>query len=341
MACSIRRSLFLIAVLLVASTGASAADGAHEIHSACVAQGCFPGDAAGLPVEITTAGRYVLTSNLTLPTVFETGIFVRTNDVTLDLNGFRIAGPNACTYSNGSLTCDALGLSYGVFSDTGVVRTEVRGGSVVGAGLIGVSVGDHSIVRDLRLSWNAGGAVSLGKGSVARDCVVTQNGDGLASTPSAAIGGALGVGIVGNTVFQNRGDGISATTGARIERNVVYENGGSGIETGTGSRIVENNVYENGSHGITSQGGAVQSNSVISNGRDGITVTGSGSRVSGNTVRLNGSGSPIHGVGLQLDAFTTYSDNTVTSNDVSQVVGGVNLGGNYCVGTGTTAATCP
>ena len=91
--------LWRIALLALGlSSPALAVDGMLEINQACaVSTGCFSGDAAGLPVTITAAGSYRLTSNLTVPDENTDGIVVSANDISIDLNGFGIIGPVTCS----------------------------------------------------------------------------------------------------------------------------------------------------------------------------------------------------------------------------------------------------
>ena len=85
--------LFSLSLALGASFAGSAlaGDGSREINQACADNtGCFTGDATGLPVKITGAGSYRLTSNLIVPDENTTGIEVSTSDVSIDMNGFAI-----------------------------------------------------------------------------------------------------------------------------------------------------------------------------------------------------------------------------------------------------------
>src|SRR5262245_3116596 len=54
------------------------------------------GDAAGFPVTISEPGSYRLNSNLVVTDASVTVIEITANDVTLDLAGFSIIGPNSC-----------------------------------------------------------------------------------------------------------------------------------------------------------------------------------------------------------------------------------------------------
>jgi hypothetical protein len=78
---------------LAARSDARLADGRLEISQACASVGCFPGDVAGFPVTITAPGSYVLTGDLVFSTPVGTavnGIEIRSDDVSIDLNGFAI-----------------------------------------------------------------------------------------------------------------------------------------------------------------------------------------------------------------------------------------------------------
>jgi hypothetical protein len=79
---------------------------------------------------------------------------------------------------------------------------------------------------------------------------------------------------------------------------------------------------------------------VTGNASDGINATGGGCRISGNALR--GNGTTYGGSGLNIDAESTYRDNTITNNITGAVTGGgVNMGDNYCAGTGVNLSSCP
>ena len=89
-------SIALVAAMAAASAGA--ADGVSEINQArALAGGVTPGDVPGFPVTIDASGSYRLTGDLTAPDLDTTAIGVTADDVTIDLNGFAIIGPNDCT----------------------------------------------------------------------------------------------------------------------------------------------------------------------------------------------------------------------------------------------------
>lgn len=94
---------------------ALAVDGAREINQACVATGCFPGDAPGFPVEITDYGQFILTGNLRVTNENTTAIRVQVPNVSIDLGGFVIYGPTRCI--GAPMICSPLGSGRGIDLD--------------------------------------------------------------------------------------------------------------------------------------------------------------------------------------------------------------------------------
>jgi hypothetical protein len=85
-----------------------------------LAGGVTPGDAPGFPVTISQPGSYRLSGNPTVPDLNTTAIHITADRVTLDLNGFSISGPAACT--SRPTTCPAPGRGVGVQRDEPVTR---------------------------------------------------------------------------------------------------------------------------------------------------------------------------------------------------------------------------
>ena len=81
--------LILIFLVLVLAAPALAVDGVLEINQTAVEA------AGGFPYTINAPGNYVLTSDLTVTTDV-TALLIVADDVTIDLNGFRIAGNSSC-----------------------------------------------------------------------------------------------------------------------------------------------------------------------------------------------------------------------------------------------------
>lgn len=306
-----RYTLGISIFLAVMSASAQASDGVLEINQACaVNTGCFSGDTAGFPVTINgSAGRsYRLTSGLNARDADLTFIQINTNDVTVDLGGFRIACVAFSPPSTLAPCGDTGGTGSGISANS-VTGVEVRNGSIVGMGFRGVSVSGGSVVRGLRLSENGEDGINC-----VSDCTIS-----------------------GNIVHKNGRHGIAGGVGSTVSGNTANGNGDTGVLSDIGSTISGNTANGNGGAGITAAvGSTISGNTASDNGRDGI-VALPGSNVRGNTVRQN------LGVGLSLDATAAYSENAVSGNASGTVGGGNNRGGNYCAcpSPQVCSATCP
>ena len=101
----------LLLSLLGVSSLVIADDGVFAINDVCDGFGCFPGDAGGFPITITTSGSYQLTSNIVSGSTTINAIEINADNVTLDLNGFSIIGPRTCTGDNATLVCTNSGMT--------------------------------------------------------------------------------------------------------------------------------------------------------------------------------------------------------------------------------------
>jgi len=198
--------------LLVLPRPGLARDGVVLISQACAdsATGCFAGDAAGLPVEITVAGSYRLTSNLSLGGAPQ-GILVSADDVTVDLGGFVIQGPGTC--GGTPVTCSGTASTSGVSAGNGD-RVVVRNGTIRGVAF-GVNVGAGGVLEGLR--------------------VVEVSDIGLLGQLEAAR-------IVDNVVSTAEAIAISAGPGSLVARNTVRDCGTFGLflqaDTGYGQNEI-------------------------------------------------------------------------------------------------------
>src|SRR5262249_23789179 len=88
-------------------------------------------NAGGFPLKITAPGSYKLFSNLVVPANAD-GILIQSNDVTLDLNGFTIAGGVVC--DAGGFTCsptptrDTTGVQAILNSTSNIFGVTIRNG---------------------------------------------------------------------------------------------------------------------------------------------------------------------------------------------------------------------
>jgi hypothetical protein len=186
--------------LLAVSFRAGAVDGVIEMNDDCAAFGCFTGDDPGYPITITAPGSYRLTSDLETGSTSTTLVEVTADSVSIDLNGFSMAGPVTC--SGSSLSCSATGSGHGI--DAGNRENiTIRNGTVRGMGNDGIRV-----CRGARLA----------------DLTVAENGDrGIeAQCPGAR--------LTNVAVRENGGNGVSLGFGTSyLTDSTVFNNGGQGV----------------------------------------------------------------------------------------------------------------
>lgn len=150
------KSLPLLAALITAGLTPSAWAQKAINNAAALAGGVTPGDTAGYPVTLSEPGHYVLTSALTVP-ANKPAIVIDAPNVTLDLNGYRIAGPSICSASSkGMVACAPYHTGVGV--RVNAVNVQIRNGTLVGFdhGVVSHERGVH--LQDLTLSQNRMGA---------------------------------------------------------------------------------------------------------------------------------------------------------------------------------------
>lgn len=254
-----RIPISVVAVLLL-TTPALASDGVLEISQSCATQGgCFAGDTAGFPVTITQSGSYHLTSNLSVP-LNVTAIQIDSINVTLDLEGFIVSGPNVCT-GYATTGCTVTAGNSGISS--GQYLVVVRNGSVTGMGGDCIHLdGPSSTVERVRiLSCGGTGVLLSGTGRVTESFSGGNYGNGI----SLGDGGSA----EGNESRANRLSGIS-TFGTRLSSGIfgnrVFDNGLGGISVtpGPGTLVGRNVVSANASSSIT--GGAISTGDNLCNG---------------------------------------------------------------------------
>jgi len=284
-----------------------AADGVLEINQACAANsGCFPGDGAGFPVRISASGSYVLTSNLTLSSANDTAINIVSDYVTVDLNGFEIAGVNVCS-GGPPPTCSPNGAGSGISSNNDGIL--VRNGTIRGMGDHGIFLGNTNFrarVENMRVTGNRRGMQV--NGAVINSLVVFHEEWGVLSARE----------VRDCTVEDNGGTGIAVTTGEAclVSGNLVQRNGGdAGIFiTGAGSRCVvrDNIVKENAAFGITAgQRSVVLANTITGHPSFGLSITFGG--YGQNVIRDNNGGNAnpqVTGDGLEIGTNVCGNDTT-------------------------------
>lgn len=252
----------------------AASDGALEIHRACVATGCFPGDAPGFPVEITVAGSYRLTSNLQVPDESTTAIVIPADDVVLDLGGFTLSGITTCGPGVPD-PCSPTGGGNGVAGSGR--RTTLVGGNVRGMGGAGILlVGGLQRVEGIHATSNGGDGIELVTGGgVVRDCTSLRNGGAGIEVDAAAV-------VHGNVAAVNNGAGFAGGVGGVFRGNSASGNGGLGLELGAGSVAIGNSLTDNVAAGLSGPAAAGYGDNALSGNGDGTPA----GQVAGNPTQL-------------------------------------------------------
>jgi parallel beta-helix repeat protein len=184
-----------------------------------------------LPRTITAQGSYIINKNLTST---GNGIVVKANNVTIDLNGYNIAGNNAGTY-------------YGVYMN-GRSNVEIRNGTIRNFGSHGIyeqsdSGRSHRVIN-VRVMNNKGSGIYLNGGNhMVKDCTASNNG-------TYGIYVFYGATVSGNTAAYNVNHGITADAGSTVSGNTASSNGQDGIFASVGSTVKNNTAYLNGNFGI-------------------------------------------------------------------------------------------
>jgi hypothetical protein len=262
------RLLAVVGVLTVSlAAPAWAVDGVIEINQASV-------KAAGkFPFVISQSGSYRLTSNLDVTdatarpsgTAAEntTAIQVMADNVTIDLNGFSILGPNVCTGFPPSqpVTCNHNGSGMGIVSPE-TTRTTLANGVVSGLGADGVRLGNFARIEKVHVENNG------------------SNGIEILSTLGENT-------VIGNTAVHNGSDGISNVLGI-VNGNVASYNGGVGISAN--GTVSGNRTTQNFESGIQSSGGAVIGNSATLNKQFGLDLSLGQSGYANNVLTGNNGG---------------------------------------------------
>lgn len=212
-----------------------------------------------LPFNITQPGSYVLISNLT-GVSGQHGITINAENVTLDLNGFTLAGVSgSMTGIRVSTPHDNLIVRNGVISGWGGPGLQAAGATGVRVqGVIahananqGIWVGDNSIVADCRAAQNGMAGFQIGDGGTARNCVAVSN-----SGPGFTCLNSL---IVNCVADGNSTSGILVLDASTITHCVAVRNGGYGINATSSVTVTDCTASSNGGGGIDLALGCVAS----------------------------------------------------------------------------------
>jgi len=220
---SLTRIAVGVLALVAIAAGSSARAQATIDQNKAVNGSITPGDAPGFPITLSQRGSYKLTGNLVVPPA--TGaILITASDVSIDLNGFTITGPNTCTGYGATVSCAASGPTKGIEAAVGVTDVQVRNGAVDGFEVAALWLNQRSTVDRVKSRFNKGYAIVVRGDSSVGNSVVERNG----------IGGVYSEGgLVFDTIASGNGSyGIvvaNPADGALLRNNVATHNGIHGL----------------------------------------------------------------------------------------------------------------
>jgi hypothetical protein len=224
----------------------SAVDGQVNINQATVMA------AGGFPYHITQPGSYKLSGNLIVPADTE-GINITTDNVTLDLNGFSIIGPERCTGLPVTSCSGSPNFGTGVNGRADYIT--VKNGSIVGMKNGGIFIfGVGQLVEEVHVSQSALSGITVVRGIVRR-CTSDSNGQN---------GIAIGNNDNGGGVVEDNNTDFNSNTGILAINSLVIGNKAS--SNGSGGLLVDHSVYgsnllsQNGSSDVFAFPGATSQN---------------------------------------------------------------------------------
>lgn len=204
--------------------------------------------AGGFPYKISQPGSYRLAGNLTIADANTNVIEIKAPNVTLDLNGFTLSGPNVCDLAaSGMVKCSLPGSGAGVramptapvaSSAIAVVNGSIRGMGGPAIDLISAAT-DTIRVSGITAIGNGFGIYVGGLATVNSNVVNTNQGAGV------RVGGASLV--MDNVIGYNGGVGLMMLTNTAsigYARNVITANAGGNVVGGVaiGPNACDNNL---------------------------------------------------------------------------------------------------
>jgi hypothetical protein len=203
-----------------------------------------------IPETIDFAAKVILAGDLTAG-AGGTGIFINSDNVTIDLAGHALIG---------------IGASDGISVNGSRSNISVRNGTVRNWGIDGIdaSTATGGQFSDLIVHNNGGVGLKTGTRAQVRQVISRANTSSGITTSTFSV-------VADCTSEGNGSVGISANTGSTIERCVVSTNTSGGIQVGTASTVVGNSCDSHASAA-------------------GIRVIGDRNRIDGNNLTRNSIG---------------------------------------------------
>ncbi len=285
---------------------------------------------ATLPITITAEGSYYLTTNIVAPAGHtDSGIIVNASNVTIDLNGFELAG----------VTGSVSGISVGVGSS----NITVRNGTIRNWGSNGIDgVGNARMrIESVRAISNGGTGFFLDAGTVALNCTTFGNGSsGIVTSAHSLIRDCE---ASANGVF-----GFNAGSGSVVQGCAANGNTSTGIKIFDAGTITTCSVSASGINGTTTaniDGIVITKNCSVSgttsNGNTGLGLrvsasgSGNGAVITGSTFNLNTLGGILADDSAVTNCVVHGNGNSTTTQGIDArgaLISGCTVSGNQGYG---------
>ena len=295
-----------------------------------------PIHALDIPLTINKSGSYYLTEDITFTTMNTNAITIEANDVTIDLNGFKIKGPASGTTGTGILKAAIGGFASATVMNGTVMNFQdgvVLGG--LGNRIInvtarncqgnGIHTGDQAFISQCSAFNNGPAGIIAGDDCVIKNCISHGNsyymyviwlGNGIEVDKGCT--------IMGCTTSYNKAAGIQANENAVIVDCTLNGNEGNGIFTNY-SKISNCTITDNTLKGIYTNNGCLIVGNVLEGNEMGVLLASHGSVVRNNHFV----GNVTHGLNV-VNADNYSAQNTFYNNST-------NISGAHKQGSGDMA----
>jgi hypothetical protein len=229
--------LLLLPLLLVLTAQADERTPSPRLVSTCM--------------NLPDPGSYLLANNLDAA---GDCLLLKSNFITLDLNGFTIRG-------NGT----GRGIRSSSSSGRGVT---IRNGVVTNFNVGIAALSLNSSIENMRVANNAARGAELTAGIVRGSAFYENADEGLV---------AVGKTLIVNSTFDRNGAGVVAGFGSQLIGNEASDNTTAGFFVISGSTVADNTATENGGDGMHVEcPSSVVRNTATANGTGNITLVGAG-----------------------------------------------------------------
>jgi parallel beta-helix repeat protein len=268
-----------------------------------------------VPYTISASGSYYLTKDMNMTSV-GTAIDISASNVTIDLCGYSLIGPN-----------NGIGIYCGISNQ----NVEIRNGTIrnFNIGIATPAGCDNWRIINIKASNNGNiGIVVDGSNALFDHCTANNNGgSGANKIGINATGSAL---ITNCTANYNGAIGIKTGAGSTVINCTAKSNGTDGINTQDNSRISGCVANSNAAVGINAGSNCMLSDCIAnSNANNGITIVDN-SKVSGCTANNNTA------KGINAGNNSTVTNSICNANSTYGISAGLYCTISNCTANGNT-----